>query len=464
MEDLTEKRGVLGWFASNHVAANLLMWLIIASGLLTIFTINNEVFPDLSLDMVTVTVPYRGASPAEVEEGVCLRVEEAIAGIDGVKRINSVAAEGAGIVTIEVDEYADTTEVLDDIKASVDRIITFPQETEKPIITELKTRHEVLTLVIYGNATEKTLKEIAQNIRDDLTAMDNISQAEVGGVRPYEISIEISEKTLRKLSLSFDQIADAVDKSSLDIPGGSVKTSGGEILFRTKGQKYLGREFEDIIVLTRNDGTQIRLGDIAKVIDGFEDTELVSRFDGQPAASVKVFRVGKQGVFKIADTIRDYIKGVRTTLPEGISIEIWEDSSEILQSRLDLLKRNAYIGLILVFLCLTLFLDIQLAFWTTLGIPISFLGAFWLMPVFDVSINMISLFAFIMSLGLVVDDAIVVGENIFQYRQQGMNALSAAIKGVKEMAAPVVMAVLTTVFAFLPLAFIEGLMGKIMRV
>ncbi|MHC4412241.1 MAG: efflux RND transporter permease subunit, partial [Planctomycetota bacterium] len=366
MEDLTEKRGVLGWFASNHVAANLLMWLIIASGLLTIFTINNEVFPDLSLDMVTVTVPYRGASPAEVEEGVCLRVEEAIAGIDGVKRINSVAAEGAGIVTIEVDEYADTTEVLDDIKASVDRIITFPQETEKPIITELKTRHEVLTLVIYGNATEKTLKEIAQNIRDDLTAMDNISQAEVGGVRPYEISIEISEKTLRKLSLSFDQIADAVDKSSLDIPGGSVKTSGGEILFRTKGQKYLGREFEDIIVLTRNDGTQIRLGDIAKVIDGFEDTELVSRFDGQPAASVKVFRVGKQGVFKIADTIRDYIKGVRTTLPEGISIEIWEDSSEILQSRLDLLKRNAYIGLILVFLCLTLFLDIQLAFWTTL--------------------------------------------------------------------------------------------------
>ncbi|MHC4761975.1 MAG: efflux RND transporter permease subunit, partial [Planctomycetota bacterium] len=250
---------------------------------------------------------------------------------------------------------------------------------------------------------------------------------------------EISEKTLRKFGLSFDQIADAVDKSSLDIPGGSVKTSGGEILFRTKGQKYLGREFEDIIVLTRNDGTQIRLGDIAKVIDGFEDTELVSRFDGQPAASVKVFRVGKQGVFKIADVV-------------------------ILQSRLDLLKRNAYIGLILVFLCLTLFLDIQLAFWTTLGIPISFLGAFWLMPVFDVSINMISLFAFIMSLGLVVDDAIVVGENIFQYRQQGMNALSAAIKGVKEMAAPVVMAVLTTVFAFLPLAFIEGLMGKIMRV
>lgn len=464
MSDLGEKKGLLGWFASNHVAANLLMLLIIASGLLTIMTIKNEVFPEFSLDMINITVPYRGASPAEVEEGVCIRVEEAIAGIDGIKRINSTAAEGAGMITVEVDEYADSTEVLDDIKAEVDRIITFPEETEKPIISELKTRYQVITLVIYGNATEKTLKEIAQNIRDDLTAMDDISQAQVSGVRPYEISIEVSEENLRKYGLSFDQVARAVGNSSLDIPGGSVKTSGGEILFRAKGQKYLGEEFEKIVVLTRNDGTEVRLGDIAEVVDGFEDTELVSRFDGHPAASVKVYRIGQQDALGVADTVRDYLKNKRGSLPEGVSIESWEDSSVILRSRMDLLKRNAYLGLILVFLCLTLFLDIRLAFWTTLGIPISFLGAFWLMPTFGLSINMISLFAFIMSLGLVVDDAIVVGENIFEYRQRGMDGIDAAIKGVKEMAAPVVMAVLTTMFAFLPLVYIQGIMGNIMRV
>ncbi len=464
MKDLTEKKGILGWFASSHVAANLLMCLIIFAGLLTIITVKNEVFPEFSLNLITILVPYRGASPAEVEQGVCLRVEEAVAGVDGVKRINSTASEGAGIITIEVYEYADTTEVLDDVKAEVDRIITFPQETEKPIITELKTRKEVLSLVLYGDVSERTLKELAQNIRDDLTAMDNISQADVTGVRPYEISIEVSERNLRKYGLSFDQVAGAVSGSSIDIPGGSVKTTGGEILFRTKGQKYLGTEFEKIIVLTRNDGTQIRLSDIGKVIDGFEDTELLSRFDGKRAASVKVFRVGNQGVLDIADTTRDYVEQIKPTLPAGISIEIWEDASVILRSRIDLLRRNGYIGLVLVFLCLTIFLDIRLAFWTTIGIPISFLGAFWLMPVFDVSLNMISLFAFIMSLGLVVDDAIVVGENIFDYRQKGDSGISAAIKGVKEMAAPVIMAVLTTIFAFMPLMYIEGVMGKIMRV
>ena len=464
MDQSQEKKGLLGWFASNHVAANLLMSLIVVSGLLTILTIKIEFFPEMSLDNILVTVPYRGASPLEVEEGVCLRVEEAIAGVDGIKRLYSTAAEGAGLITVEVEEYANTKDVLDDIKAEVDRIITFPEETEKPIITEVTTRYEVLTVVLYGDVSEKTLRELAQEVRDDITAMDNISQADISGVRPYEISIEVSEETLRKFGLSFDEVAKAVGSSSLDIPGGSVKTSGGEILVRTKGQRYIGKEFEKIVVLTRNDGTEIRLGDIAEVIDGFEDTDVSSRFDGKKASSVKVFRVGDQGALDIADTVNRYIKDKQRFLPAGVSMGVWEDTSVILRSRINLLKRNGYIGLVLVFLCLTLFLDIRLAFWTTLGIPISFLGAFWLMPAFDVSLNMISLFAFIMSLGLVVDDAIVVGENVFTYRQQGLDGVSAAIKGVKEMAAPVVMAVLTTMFAFLPLLYMVGTLGKILRV
>ncbi len=430
MEQLKEKRGLLGWFASNHVAANLLMFLIVAAGLLTVFSVKMEVFPEMSIDMISITVPYLGASPEDVEKGVCRRVEEAIAGVDGVKRMTSTASEGAGTTIVEVEEYADTTDVLDDIKAEVDRIITFPQETEKPVISELKTRRKVITIVIYGRASEKTLKKLADQIRDDLTAKDNISQVSIAGVRPYEISIEVSEKNLRRYGLSFDEVSRVVSSSSLDIPAGSVKTSGGEILVRTKGQKYYGPEFEEIIVLTRNDGTKIRLADIATVKDDFEETELYSKFDGKRAALIKVSRIGEQGALDVANTVKKYVKNKEKSLPEGISLALWEDDSEILKSRINLLKRNGYIGLILVFLCLTLFLDLRLAFWTTMGIPISFLGAFWLIPLFDVSINMISLFAFIMSLGLVVDDAIVVGENIFAYRQQGMDRISAAIKGV----------------------------------
>jgi len=458
------KRGLLGWFASNHVAANLLMCLIIAAGLLTITTIKMEIFPELSLDRISITVPYRGASPEDVEQGVCLRVEEAIAGVDGIKRMTSTAAEGVGTTIVEVEEYTDTQRVLDDIKAEVDRIVTFPQETEKPIISELKVRHSVISAVVYGDVSEKTLRKLAEEIRNDLTDMPNISQVSITGVRPYEISIEVSERVLRRYGLSFGQVARAVRESSLDIPAGSVKTAGGEILVRTKGQKYYGPEFEKIIVLTRDDGTTVRLGDIATVKDDFEDVDLYSQFDGKRAAFINVSRIGDQDAIDIADTVKKYVAKKELSLPGGVSLALWEDNSKILKSRINLLKNNACWGLVLVFLCLTLFLDLRLAFWTTMGIPISFLGAFWLMPRFGVSINMISLFAFIMALGIVVDDAIVVGENIFAYRQQGLCRIEAAIKGVKEMAVPVVLAVLTTQIAFLPLAYTQGIMGKVLRV
>ncbi|MBN1457756.1 MAG: efflux RND transporter permease subunit [Sedimentisphaerales bacterium] len=465
MKDYSEiKKGVLAWFASNHVAANLLMMVIIAGGVFSIFSVKIEVFPEISIDMVTITVPYLGASPSEVEEGVCLRVEEAIAGIEGIKRITSTAYEGAGTVVAEIEEYADSRKALDDIKAAVDRIITFPVETEKPIVTEITTRNQVMMVVVYGDVSEKALRSLAENIRDDLTAMENISQVDITGIRDYEISIEVSEENLRKYGLSFSQVADAVGRSSLDLPGGSVKTQGGEILIRTKGQMYVGNEFENIIILTRTDGTKLRLSDIATVHDDFEDSDIASRFDGKPAASLIVWRLGDQGALDIADDVKNYIEDKQGYLPEGISLATWFDSSLVLKSRMDLLKRNAILGLCLVFISLSLFLDLRLAFWTTFGIPISFMGAFWIMPYFDTSINMISLFGFILSLGIVVDDAIVVGENIFAYRQKGMSHVEAAIRGVREMAAPVVMAVLTTVFAFMPLLYIAGILGKFIRV
>jgi multidrug efflux pump subunit AcrB len=463
LKDSEEKRGILGWFASNHVAANLLMVLIIVAGLMGILSAKMEVFPEFSLDMINVTVPYLGASPADVEEGVCLRVEEAIAGVEGVKRMTSSAAEGAGMTIVEVEEYADPTEVLDDIKAEIDTIITFPEETEKPVISEIKSRPKVISVVVYGDVPEKILRQLADQIRDDLTVKENISQVAIAGVRPYEISIEVSEENLRRYNLSFDQVTRAIRNSSLDTPAGSVKTSGGEILVRTKGQKYYGPEFEKIVVLTRNDGTIIRLGDIATVKDDFEDVDLYSKFNGKPAAFVQVSRIGEQDALDVAGTVKEYVEQKRSFLPEGVSLALWEDDTLILKARMNLLKRNAYIGLVLVFICLTLFLNMRLAFWTTMGIPISFLGAFYLIPHFDVTINMISLFAFIMSLGLVVDDAIVVGENIFAYRQQGLNRTAAAIKGVREMAMPVTLAVLTTMFAFIPLAYTLGIMGKILR-
>jgi multidrug efflux pump subunit AcrB len=464
MKDLTEKRGVLGWFASNHVAANLLMLLIIVAGFLSIFSARMEVFPELSLDMITITVPYLGASPEDVEEGVCLRVEEAIAAVDGVKRMTSSAGEGAGMTIVEVDEYADTKEVLDDIKAEIDTIITFPEETEKPVIAELKIRHQVITVVVYGDVSERTLRILAEQVRNDLTAKPNISQVAIAGVRPYEISIEVSEENLRRYNLSIEKVSRAVRESSLDIPAGSVKTSGGEILVRTKGQKYYGPEFEKIIVFTRNDGTKIRLSDIATVKDDFEDVDLSAKFDGKIAALIQVTRIGAEDALDIAKTVKQYVREKKQSLPKGVSLALWEDDTEFLKARMNLLTRNAYIGLVLVFLCLTFFLNFRLAFWTTMGIPISFLGAFYIIPHFGVSINMISLFAFIMSLGLVVDDAIVVGENIFAYRQAGMERTEAAIKGVKEMCMPVTLAVLTTMFAFIPLAYTLGIMGKILRV
>jgi len=454
--------GMIRWFADNHVAANLLMVSICAAGLISAMTIKQEVFPEIELDIITVQVPYLGATPAEVEEAVCVRVEEKIQGVDGIKKITSTASEGMGLVAAELERNADKRKALDDIKAEVDRIITFPAETEKPIISMVERKRQVIDIVLYGDATERTLKILADKIRDDLLAKDDISYASVGGTRPFEISIEVSEEKLRAFGLSLNQVTHAVRTNSLDLPGGSVKTDVGEILVRTKGQRYTGEEFGRIVVITAPDGTQVTLDRIATVRDGFEDVDLATFVDGKRSAMVSVYRTGDQGVLTVTKTVKDFVAGLKEQMPPGVEISTWNDRSIIYKSRMDLLLKNGAVGLFLVFMCLTLSLEFRLALWVSVGIAISFLGAFWVIPMFGVSLNMISMFAFIVSLGIVVDDAIVVGENIYTHREMGRRPLKAAKLGTLEVGGPVTFAVLTTVVAFLPLAFVDGMMGKFM--
>jgi len=442
------------------------MGFLVLSGLLALLGTKKETFPEFSLDMIQIQVPYLGASPEEVEDGVVTRIEERLSGIEDVRRITSTASEGVGVVRLELELGADVEQVLEDVKNEVDRIETFPAETEKPVINELLRRNRVIDVVLYGDVPEKSLKVAAERVRNDLRGMDGISQVDLTGVRPDEISIEVSENSLRRYGLSLGQITEAVRRASLDLPGGSVKNESGEILVRTKGLKYSGNEYAQIVVLTQPDGTQLRLGQIATINDGFEDTDLISRFNGKPAAVVQVFRIGNQSALEVAAKVRNYIEEqtARDVLPAGIQIGYSRDDTHILNSRIDLLLRNARLGIILVFICLSLFLDLRLAFWVMMGIPISFLGSFVLMQPFDASINMLSLFAFIVALGMVVDDAIIVGENIYAHREKNKNFMRAAIDGTLEVATPVIFSILTSIAAFTPLFFVEGMMGKFMGI
>jgi multidrug efflux pump subunit AcrB len=454
---------ILEWFAKNPVAANLAMVLIVAGGLLTLPGIKQEVFPEIASDLINISVPYLGAAPEEVEEAICVRIEEEVQSLEGIKRITSRASEGVGTVTLELLPGTDIRQLLDDVKARVDAVDTFPEETEKPVIQELLNRRQVLSLAVSGDTDEKTLKVLSERMREEILLLPGITQAEVTSIRPYEVSIEVSEQSLRRYDLTFDEVAQSIRRSSLDLPGGSIKTEGGEILLRTKGQAYTGLEFEKIILRTRPDGTRVTVGDVARVIDGFAETDQHSRFDGKPAALIQVFRVGDESAIKVAREVKEYVQIARERTPEGIQLTIWNDDSQALRSRLSLLFANGRAGFILVFILLALFLRLRLAFWVALGIPISFLGALWLMPSFDVSISMISTFGFIIVIGILVDDAIVVGENIYTEYERGKTGIQAALDGVKGVAVPVIFAVLTTIAAFWPLLWVEGAIGKIMR-
>ncbi len=450
--------------ADNLVAANLMMLVLIIGGLIYSTQIKQEVFPEFSLDHVSVTVPYPGASPEEVEQGIVLAVEEAVRGLDGVDKVTSQAQEGMGRITIEMLVGSDLQKLTQDVQNAVDSIITFPEEAEEAQVRQISHRRNVISLIVYGDQSERVLREYTEQIRDKLLQDPKITQVELSAVRPYEISIEVPQNTLRKYNLTLQAIADKIRKSSIEMPGGSIKTKSGEILMRMKERRDYGHQLARLPIISLNNGSELFLEDIAAIKDSFQDIDKFATYNGKHATMIDVFRVGDQTPIQVSDTVKKYVKELNQTLPEGIYIDTWHDMSEIFHQRLDLLLRHAFAGLILVFVLLAFFLEARLAFWVTMGIPTSFLGAFLFMPLLGVSINMISLFAFIIALGMVVDDAIVVGENIYEYHQNGLPFLEAAKRGARDIAAPVVFSILTNIAAFMPLLFIPGIMGKIFKV
>ena len=448
--------------ARNGVAANLLMLFILIAGLFALRGLVQEVFPEISMDRVLVSVAYPGATPDEVEESIILKIEEQIEGIDGLKQIRSTAAEGRGSVVAELNLGEDVARALDDIKAQIDRIQTFPAGAERPEVTEVTNRQSVIRLVVFGDVPERTLKELAYRTEDALSALPVVSYVETTGVREYEISIEVPLRRLRALGLTLGDIANAVRGGSLDLSAGSIDTRNEEVRIRTTGQNYTQQDFEEIIVLSRADGTVVRLGDIAEVRDGFRDVHLIGRYKGQPAAYVEVFRTADEKVLEIVDAVERHLEEEAIpSLPAGVGLEIWNNDADILQDRLGLLVKNGLLGLTLVLLALALFLEIRLALWVAVGIVVSFVGTFAVMAVLGVSINLMSLFAFILAVGIVVDDAIVVGENIYAERERGVRGVVASIRGTRRITRPVIFAVLTTVVAFCPLFFIPSSIGRI---
>lgn len=456
-----EQKGLIAWWANNTVAANLLMFLIIIAGLFQITQVRKEMFPEVELNMISIQVPFPGAAPQEVEQGVLVLIEDAIEDVDGVDRIVSTAREGSGSVSVEVQSDYDPQIVMDEVKMLVDAIPNFPNQIESPNIYRARPQRQVIWISVYGDLSEVAQKELAKSIRDDLKKASGITKVDVVGDRDYEISIEISEADLQRYNLTFQQIVNAVRGTSIDVAGGSIRTPNGDILLRASNQAYVGAEFDKIVLINRPDGTRLMLGDIAQVKDGFIERRRFTRFDGKSATFVRVNSVGDQSDLAAAETVRNYIERKQKELPPNVNVAHWGDSSYYLQDRLDLMLGNMVSGGLLVFLMLSLFLQLRLAFWVMIGIPICFLGTIAMMPVMGISINMISLFGFILVLGIVVDDAIVIGESAYSEIEKKGKSTANVVAGAKRVAIPATFGVLTTMVAFIPMLMVDGGMGTI---
>ncbi len=453
---------MIAWFVRNSVAANLLMITIALAGLYSLYNTPIEIFPRSTPDVVTIAVPLRGATPEDMELGVAARVEEAIQGLEGIDRIVSESREGSARVNVEIDSAYEPRALLDDIKGRVDSISTFPAEAEKPVISLSQFGFGVISVVVSGSHDEDEVRVFAERVRDDLLRIEGISQVSLDAVRDYEIAIEASQDRLREFGLRLADVAAAVRGSSADLSAGNVRTAGGDVLIRSKGQAYRRTDFENIVLKTNPDGSIIRVGDVATVIDGFQEDAVSTTFNGRRAALIEVDRVGNESALEIARQVKAYIDAQQASLPAGMTLGYWDDDSQQLKNRLGLLGSSAVQGSLLVLLLLTLFLRPTIAFWVFMGIPVSILGAFALMPLFDVSLNLMSAFGFIVVLGILVDDAIVTGESIYQRLQSGMSGTEAAIRGTQDVAVPVTFGVLTTLASFLPLMFVEGHFGRVM--
>ena len=461
---IDDTKGPIAWMVRNRVTPNLLMIVLIAGGLFFASNIKQEVFPEFDLDLVNVSVPYPGSSPEEIEQGIILVVEEAIRGLEGVKEITATASEGRGSVSAELLEGADQQRIYQDIKQEIDRITTFPEDAEEPEVSLVMRRREVIDIQLYGEVSERVLRELAEEVRDGLLQSPGITQVELEGARDYEIHVLVDQETLRTYGLTLQGIASTIRQTAIELPGGHIETSGGEVLLRVTERRDWAKEFAWIPIITTSGGSVIYLENIADVRDDFRDVDRMATFNGQRAIGIEVYRIGDQTPIGVSEAARNAMSQIEAQLPAGVSWGIRRDRAEIYRQRLKLLLKNAFIGLVLVLCLLGFFLEFKLAFWVTMGIPTSFLGAFLFLPGMDVTINMISMFAFIITLGIVVDDAIVVGENIYEYRNRGMGNIRAAILGARDVAIPVTFSILTNIVAFLPLYFVPGVIGKIWKV
>ncbi|EIW90490.1 RND family efflux transporter [Alishewanella agri BL06] len=456
-------KGIIAWFARNSVAANLLMIILLLAGLGAVLTIKKQAFPEIQLEQVNIRVPYLGAAPQEVESGVIDKIEESIRGVNGIKRIRSTAVEGLGTVVAEIASGYDIQEVMEEIKTQVNSISTLPEQTERPVVYRIRFQSNVLWLSLFGDATEQTLKELAKQIRDEIKKQPGVSKVDVVAARNYEVAVEIPEHRLREYGLTFEQVVSAIRGSSVDLPGGSIRSESGNILLRTKGQAYYQNDFDNIVLVKNADGTRLLLSDIATVTDGFIERARLATFNGQNSVSIRIDAVGEDDTLRIAETVKQYVEKKRTELPPSVSLDYWGDSSYYLQGRLDLMTDNLLMGVLLVLIALTLFLEFRIAFWVMVGIPVCFLGALAMLPLpfFDVSINMISLFGFILVLGIVVDDAIIIGESAYSEIEKRGKSTDAVIAGAKKVAMPATFGVLTTIAAFVPMLMVGGAQSAI---
>ena len=448
----------------NRVTPNLLMLVLIVGGLFTTTKIKREVFPEFDLDIVTVNVAYPGASPAEVEQGIILAVEESVRAIEGIKEVRASAAEGSANVVLELETDVNAQKTYQEIQQEIDRIRTFPEDAEEPQISLSTHSRDVMAIQLYGNASEWVLRDLGEQVREQLLQDPGITQVDFRGARNYEVHLEISQDVLRAYGLTIEDVARVVRNTSVEIPGGGVKTNGGEILVRMVERRDWAREFANIPVISSEQGTVLYLRDIATVRDGFSNTDQFAFYNDYPSIGLAVARVGDQTPIGISEAVRARMQEIEATLPDGIYYAINRDMSEIYEQRLQLLLKNAAIGLFLVLILLSIFLEFSLAFWVVMGIVTSFLGAMVFLPFAGATINMVSMFAFIVALGIVVDDAIIAGENIYENRQRGMSYIDAGIQGAREIAVPVSFAIATNIIAFIPILFVPGFLGKVWAV
>ena len=454
----TQHRGIIAWFATNPVAANLLMLVIIGVGLLSALTIKRTMMPEFDVDIIEIYIPYPGAAPEEVEQGIVLRVEEALSDLEGIKRIESDSYESRARIIVEPEDENKVVELMNDIKTRVDAIASFPEGAEKPIIGRAEIPFQALIIQISGDLDERSMKELAEQVKLDLVSNPDISSVEIWGARDYEIAIEISEHRLQEYHMTLNDVAQIVASSSIDLPGGSVRTENGDIMLRTRGQAYRQADFENIVLQTFPDGTRLLLGDIATINDGFEDRTGFALFNGKYSIALPIMAMGAQDIIKAAAAAKEYVEEKNAMLPETVQLTIWSDFSYYLGERLGMMMKNLAMGALVVFVVLALFLEVKLAFWVMVGIPICFLGSMAVFgsPWVGGTLNIVSAFGFILVLGIVVDDAIIIGEAAYTEQEARGHSVDAIVTGALKVATPATFGVLTTIAAFMPTLFIEG--------